>query len=71
MKQIAQKLEAEMAKAVSLIVAASHAAAIDVLDEAFGKIRRRTGHEAAGGGPRQPTRRQGVSSPRRTGAEIG
>jgi hypothetical protein len=69
MKNTAQKLEAEMAKAISLIVAASHAAAIEVLDEAFGVGGRR--HERRGdAGPRRRAASHGPSSPRRSVAEI-
>ena len=69
MKNIAQNLEAEMAKAVSLIVAASHAAAIEALDEAFGVARqadKRRGESV----PRRRVAMRGPSSRRRSGAEI-
>jgi hypothetical protein len=69
MKQIAQRLEAEMAKAISLIVAASHAAAREALDEAFGVTRHGGERKAAGGAQRQRSPR-GPSSPRRTGTEV-
>lgn len=69
MKHITQKLEAEMAKAISLIVAASHAAAREALDEAFGV----TGHgvkRKGPGGMRRQRLPRAVSSPRRTGEQI-
>ena len=69
MKQITQKLEAEMAKAISLIVAASLAAAREALDDAFGVTRRGSECRRAGGAQRQRSPR-GPSLPRRTGEEI-
>lgn len=69
MKSIAQKLEAEMTKAVSLIVAASHAAAIEALDEAFGAARQADKRRAESGQERRAVR-QGPAAPRRTSAEI-
>jgi len=41
MKQIAQKLEAEIAKAVSLIINASQQATVEALNEAFGIAQQR------------------------------
>jgi hypothetical protein len=69
MKNIAQKFEAEVAKAVSLILAASHAVAVEALDEAFAIADKSDGQGSTG------TRRMSVaprrpSSPRRSGAEI-
>ena len=54
-----------MAKAVSLIVAASHAAAVEALNEAFGSNKHRD--ETS---PRRRGTPCGASSQRRTGAEI-
>ena len=68
MKQIAQKLEAEMAKAISLIVAASHAAAVDTLNEAFGI--ERVGNKRRTEAGRQPAAPRTPSSSRRSSAEI-
>ena len=69
MKNITQKLETEMAKAVSLILAASHAAAVETLDDAFGIAGQGSKHSAEG-----PQRRgaapRGSSSPRRSRAQI-
>lgn len=70
MKNIAQKLEAEMAKAVSLIVAASHAAAVEVLDEAFGVARQGDKRRGEAGQRRGVKAPRGSSSPRRSGVEI-
>ncbi len=69
MKDIAQKLEAEMAKAVSLIIAASHAAAVESLDEAFG-VARHIGNRSSEKGQRLRTKSRVPPSERRTGAEI-
>lgn len=69
MKLIAQKLEAEMAKAISLIVAASHAAAVEVLNEAFGLEEQRLKQKAESHRPESPTKRT-QSTPRRSAAEI-
>ena len=69
MKNITQKLEAEMAKAVSLILAASHAAAVEALDDAFGIAGRGNKHNAEGVQRRGATR-CGSSPPRRSGAQI-
>jgi len=69
MKNIAQKLEAEMAKAVSLIVAASHAAAIEVLDEAFG-VARQAGKRGGEAVQQRRVAARSPSSPRRSSAEI-
>ncbi len=80
MKHIAQKLEVEMAKAVSLIVAASHAAALEALNEAFGVGQlqgkrstepgqpRRTARTSAA--PRRRSRAGRTPTPRRSSAEM-
>lgn len=69
MKRIAQKLEAEMAKAISIIVAASHAAARETLDDAFGVTRHGGERRSKGNAQRQRSPRS-RSSPRRTGEQI-
>lgn len=70
MKNIAQKLEKELAKAVSLIVTASHAAARDVLDEAFGATPRGGDSASSGGGRRRHRSPRGPAAPRRTREEL-
>lgn len=69
MKQIAQKLEAEIAKAVSLIITASHAAALEALDDAFGlgQQRRQRGPATA---PRRLETQRASAAPRRSATEI-
>lgn len=69
MKNIAQKLEAEMAKAVSIIIAASHTAAVEALDEAF-EVARQGNKRSGETGQRQCVRPRSSSSTRRSGAEI-
>ncbi len=69
MKNITQKLEAETAKAISLILAASHAAAVEALDEAFG-LAGRGNEPCAAGAQRRDAARRRSSSPRRSGAQI-
>ena len=69
MKQISHRLEAEMAKAISIIVAASHAAANEALDEAFGVARQGAARKNSSGAQRQQSTRV-RSSPRRTNQEI-
>lgn len=58
-----------MAKAVSLIVAASHAAAVDALNEAFGVEHQRDKRRTAADQRRRATP-PASASPRRSGAEI-
>lgn len=58
-----------MAKAVSAIVAASHAAAVEAINEAFGVEHQRDKRKAAADQRRRATPRA-PSSPRRNGAEI-
>lgn len=71
MKNITEKLKAELAKAVSLILAASQAAAIEMLNESFAKAVQAGARTAGGMGIAQRTlaapRR---SSSRRSGAEL-
>jgi hypothetical protein len=69
MKQIAQQLEAEMAKAVSLIISASHAAATDAVDEAFGLTQQRRQTKTKPGSNRSALERA-PATPRRSAAEI-
>lgn len=68
MKDIAEKLEAEMAKAVALIVTASHAAALETLNQAFGVDERPQKRSAEAGQSRHAPR--ALAAPRRDRAEI-
>ena len=70
MKHITQNLESELAKALSLIVAASHAAAREALDEAFGNTHGGRNRDGGGGQPHQRGTKSRSSSPRRSGAKI-
>jgi hypothetical protein len=71
MKQIAQKLEVEITKAVSLIVAASHAAALAALDEAFGsRPQERRRRDTADSRPRGVAARRSSPAQRRSSAQI-
>lgn len=69
MKNITEKFEAEIAKAISLILAASQAAAVEALREAFAKAGSADVPTAAVA-QRTPGTTRRSSSSRRNGAEI-
>jgi hypothetical protein len=69
MKQITQKLEAEMAKAVSLIISASEEATIEAVTEAFGLAHQQRRRGAVAREQRTGMQRTSMS-PNRTNAEI-
>jgi hypothetical protein len=70
MKDIAKKFEAEVAKAVSQIRAASHALAAEALDEAFGMRGTGSEHKGAEGRARPAATPRQAPSTRRSGEEI-
>ena len=71
MKNITEKFEAELAKAVSLILAATHAAATEALNEAFAHAGQSGVRKTAGASLRSPAAlRPRPPTTRRSPAEI-